>query len=470
MQKLSYSLDKSLRTPLYLQLYEQIKADIHCQRLNFAQRLPSKRRLCEYLQISQNTVESAYTQLQAEGYIESKTRRGFFVCFQAELDFNSAKIPPKVPHFQDLPKLKFDLDPNRIDSCHFPLQSWRKAARSCFYAQGRELLSLGDKQGDANLRQQIAHYLALSRGVNCDAQQIVIAAGVEGCLQQLILLFNRHIPQQSMIYAMESFGYPKVEKLLNLYEKEVVKLPVSEEEDWFDIEFLKRHKINIAYLTPSHLYPFGQVLSITRRQQLLDWANQAQDRYIIEDDYDSEFRYKGRPIPALQSLDFKHKVIYLGSFSKLLMPALRISFMVLPKPLLKAYQQYCEFFHSSVSRFEQQRLANFIQQGEFEKHIHRMRKIYRRKMELLCRLLAPYKDSIRYYGEHSGFYLLIEILHQPVSAAELCRRALAQGIKIHPVDYQDRKLFSLGFGDLSEQALRDAMATLLDLLLPSPKE
>lgn len=461
MKKLNYVLDKSLKTPLYIQLYQQIRQNIYQQKLQFGEKLPSKRQLCDYLQLSQNTVESAYAQLLAEGYIEAKARQGFFVSFQVELGFNLSKLPQKAPHFSTKTSIKYDLNPNKIDTQHFPLQIWRKCGRNCFGNQGKNLLNLGDKQGDMQLRLEIVEYLQASRGVQCQADQIIIGAGVESCLQQLILLFNQQYPQQSFSYAMENYGYHNVEKLLKLYGKSVLKLPINQQSQGIDLKLLAQHQINVAYLTPSHLYPFGQVLSISQRQQILEWANEKAERYIIEDDYDSEFRYKGKPIPALQSLDFKEKVIYLGSFSKLITPALRISFMVLPKTLLHVYQQHCDFFHSSVSRFEQQRLAHFMQSGEFEKHIHRMRKIYRKKMELLCQLLTPYRTKIRYYGEHSGFYLLIELLQESLSLVELTELAKIQNVKVYPIEYEDKKLFSIGFGDLSESELASAITLLI---------
>ncbi|WP_179109014.1 PLP-dependent aminotransferase family protein [Rodentibacter caecimuris] len=461
MKKLSYQLDKSLKLPLYLQLYQQIKNAIHHQSLLYGERLPSKRQLCDYLQISQNTVESAYAQLLAEGYIESKARKGFFVCFKAELEFNlKTSLPePQITHVK-LP-IKFDLNPDKIDSNHFPLQIWRKCGRNNFGFQGKSWLNLGDSPGDWNLRYEIANYLSASRGVQCDVEQIIICAGVESCLQQLILLFDNCYSHSILRYAMESYGYSKVEALLQSYEKKIIKLPIEKNTLKLDLNVLNKYAVNIAYLTPSHLYPFGQVLSISQRQQLLEWVNLQPDRFIIEDDYDSEFRYKGKPIPALQSLDCNEKVIYLGSFSKLIMPSLRMTFMVLPKRLLPIYQKYCGFFHSSVSRFEQQRLACFISSGEFEKHIHRMRKIYRKKMELICRILTPYREKIRYYGEYSGFYLLIELINESRASEMLTARALEVGVKVYPINYDQRILFSIGFGDLTEEQLEQAMNILL---------
>lgn len=461
MQRLNYRLNKRAKIPLYLQLYEQIRQAIYRQELALGDKLPSKRTLCEFLQISQNTVESAYSQLLAEGYIESQPRRGFFVCFQAELE-QPKKHPPKRPHFSASNEVEIDFNPNRVDGRAFPFDRWKKAARGVLLG---ERLNLGDKNGDYALRLQISEYLAASRGVLCDPEQIIIAAGVESCLQQLILLFEQLFPTQNFTYAMEHHGYQNVEKLLQLYHKNLCKLNIGSGSYQFDLDWFIKNKVNVAYLTPSHLYPFGQVLPIHQRQKLIEWASAKSERYIIEDDYDSEFRYQGKPIPALQSLDPNGKVIYLGSFSKLIMPSLRMTFMVLPRPLFMAYQQICGFFNVSVSRFEQLRLANFIQQGEFEKHIHRMRKIYRRKMELICKLLDPYKSQIRYYGEHSGFYLLVELIKTTQNQTALYQLALKQKIKVYPIDEQNRCLFILGFGDLNEQQLEKGVKTLLQIWL-----
>ncbi|WP_424406173.1 PLP-dependent aminotransferase family protein [Pasteurella sp. PK-2025] len=460
MKKMNYQLDKRLKTPLYLQLYQQIRSLIDAQALRLGDKLPSKRSLCDYLQISQNTVEAAYAQLLAEGYIESLPRRGFFVCFQPAFFFSAKKEKKTRPQTSAPTPIHFDFNPNYIDTERFPIASWRKAGKGLFQHRNQDLLGLGEKQGDSQLRHEICDYLFSSRGVKCDIEQIVICAGLESVIQQLILLFD-HLYSHPVHYGMERYGYQTLEELLKLYHKTIIKLPLKQNSQQLDLNFLQESSIDIACVTPSHLYPFGHVLSVSQRQQLLEWAREKPHRYIIEDDYDSEFRYKGKPIPALQSLDKHGSVIYLGSFSKLLMPSLRLSFMVLPKSLVPLYQQYCGFMNCSVSRFEQQRLAIFIQQGDFEKHINRMRKLYRRKMELLCSLLAPYRHQISYYGEHSGFYLLIELLKETRSLSDLSALALTKGVKVYPVSCSDRKLFSLGFGNLSEMQIQQGVEHLL---------
>ncbi|OBW91744.1 PLP-dependent aminotransferase family protein [Gallibacterium salpingitidis] len=463
MKHFAYQLNKSLSQPLYLQLYQQIKQAIHQGILQQGEALPAKRRLADYLAISQNTVENSYAQLLAEGYIESKPRIGYFV--STELLPTMMPLVTSVNEIsQTIPEQKwqYDFNPNVIDGQHFPFELWKKLQKQFLNRQHTNLLALGDKQGEYELRRQIADYLYSARGVKCRPEQVVINAGVELCLLQLMLLWQHRYPAQQAHYAMEEFGYPVVEKLWQSYAGQVLKLPIDNQTHKVDLSILSQHHIDLLYITPSHQYPFGSVLTIGERQQLLAWANTKEQRYLIEDDYDSEFRYQGKPIPALKSLDQHNKVVYLGSFSKLIMPSVRISYMVLPEPLLAIYQQKINFFNSSVSRLDQQVVALFMQSGAFEKHINRMRKYYRRKMELLCQQLKLYSPSIRFWGESSGFYLLIEVVDTPYTLQQLLAFAEQQAIKVYPIELHQRKLFVLGFGNLSEQALLTGVKLLLE--------
>lgn len=465
-----FQLDKQAEQPLYVQLYQQIKTDISNGRLAYGERLPSKRQLADYLSISRNTVETAYSQLLAEGYVEAKVRQGFFVQFKAEQFFKTVESAVQTQAVKKTAVFRYDLNPNQIDTALFPLQRYKKIQKTVLQTQGIQLLNMGEKQGEIVLREQIRHYLYASRGISCSVEQIVLGAGVETCLSQLVLLLDQCSPQQSLHYAMEQYGYPMVEQLLSLFAKSVQKLPLFQPQaDTYQLDFtcLAQSAVDVLYLTPSHQYPYGSVLSINERQQLLEWAQQQANRYIIEDDYDSEFRYKGKPIPSLQHLDgslySQGKVIYLGSFSKLLMPSLRVTFMVLPQALVPIYQQGCGLLNSTVPRINQHVLAQFMQSGEFERHIHRMRTHYRKKMELLCQLLQPYRHLIRYYGEHSGFYLLLELQQERRTVAELSRLAENVGIKIYPVKQQnaEKRYFSFGFGNVSLQDLNEAVILLM---------
>ncbi|MDP8163258.1 PLP-dependent aminotransferase family protein [Pasteurella skyensis] len=468
MQLIAYTINKSISEPLYIQLIEQIKQAIHEQRLQKGDKLPSKRRLSQHLQISQNTIETAYSQLMAEGYIESVPKVGFFVNVQAGDTLLGKRSDPnknlqKMDNIIPLrgKKYRFDFNINRIDSRHFPFEKWKKLNKQILNKSHCDLLHLSDPQGDKILREQLASYLNAARGVRCDAEQIIVTSGVEQLLQILMLLFEKK-HQQTLIYGIEAFGYRVVENIFKLYKKRWVKLPLDPQSKRLDVNNFLQKKIDIAYLTPSHQYPFGGVLDIEQRQQLLEWVKAESSRYLIEDDYDGEFRYQGKPIPSLQSLDQADKVIYFGSLSKLLMPAIRISFMVLPKSLLSDYQPIKQSFNCSVSRLDQQMVSLFMQQGFFEQHINRMRKRYRNKMEKLCRILDSYRHKIRYYGESSGFYLLIELIKDTRSSKELIELAEQNKIKIYPIEWQNRRLFVIGFGDLTEEELEKGMVMLLN--------
>ncbi|MDH3000017.1 GntR family transcriptional regulator [Chelonobacter oris] len=472
MKNMTFQLDKQRREPLYVQLYRQIKQDITNGRLVYGEQLPSKRKIADYLTLSLNTVETAYGQLLAEGYIESRARKGFFVHFHAEQFFIQNQKNPVSPVTKTERHFRYDLNPHQVDTALFPFSRYKKAIKNSLNAANRHLLCLGETQGESVLREQIRQYLYASRGVSCSIEQIVLGAGVETCISQLILLLDQRYSGQCLQYAMEQYGYPVVEQLLTLFGKPLLKLPLFNQafksEPKMDLQLLAQSAVNILYLTPSHQYPYGNILSVNERHQLLEWVHRRDDRYIIEDDYDSEFRYKGKPIPSLQHLDSslstQSKVIYLGSFSKLLMPSLRVSFIVLPLSLLPRYQRTFGVLNSTVPRLTQHILAQFMQSGEFEKHIHKMRTNYRKKMERLCQLLQPYRHVIRHHGEHSGFYLLLDLYQEPRSAAQLQMLAEKCGIKLYPVKHHnpDKKYFSFGFGNLGHDELGEAVALLMN--------
>jgi len=457
-----FTLNKQDTIPLYRQLYQQIKEAIHTQNIGYNEKLTSKRKLAEYLHISQNTIETAYEQLMAEGYVQSQRRRGYFVCYQHNHIAHPIKIPPtpKVATSETQPiPYKINFNPNAIETEHFPFDVWKRKSKTLINRQHKQLLTLGENQGEWVLRCALAEYLKASRGLICQPEQIVLAAGIENCLMQLNLLFEQGT--QPVKYAMEEYGYNTVADLFTALKKPLKRLPLHNNLHQIDLTDINKADINTLYLTPSHQYPYGEVLPINARQKLLDWVNQKDQRFIIEDDYDSEFRYKGDPIPTLQSLDTCGKVIYLGSLSKLLMPSIRVTFMVLPITLVQDYQQICGFFKSTVSRIDQHLIAKFINEGDFERHINRMRKIYHKKMILLCQLFKPYQDKIHYYGEYSGSYLLIELYTENRSLQTLVQLAQKEKIKLYPIAINNKKFFSMGFGHLSETEIEEGIKKLM---------
>ncbi|RDW20303.1 GntR family transcriptional regulator [Oceanobacillus arenosus] len=460
MEMLACDLNRNSDVPLYEQLYRYIKQEIAEGRLAYNAKLPSKRRLSEYLKISQNTVETAYEQLIAEGYIEGVARKGYFVLAYEDLEYvQTTDTISKQQHEND-EAFTYNFHPSRIDTESFPFAKWRKYAKNAIDLENHRLLLLGDMQGEYELRQEIAHYLYHARGVRCTPDEIIIGAGIEILLQQLVLLFGNET-----IYGVEDPGYHVISQILKSHPNKVFPLEVDEE--GVKVEQIEKSAIDIVYATPSHHFPYGSVLSVNRRVKLLNWALGADNRYIIEDDYDSEFRYSGKTIPSLQSMDKAEKVIYLGSFSKSLIPSLRISYMVLPNRLLQNYKEKLSFNNCSVSRIDQHILSTFMKEGDFERHLNRMRKIYRRKLERTIELLKSYQEKVAVIGGHSGLHIVL-IVRNGMTEQELVVNAASANIKIYPLSsYSIEKKAEtppkiiLGFAGIPERELEIAIELLL---------
>ncbi|MBM7714606.1 GntR family transcriptional regulator/MocR family aminotransferase [Bacillus thermophilus] len=461
MDMLSCNLNRSIDVPLYEQLYLYIKKEITEGRLEYGSKLPSKRKLADFLKISQNTVEAAYDQLMAEGYVEGIPRKGYFVLAYEDLEYVQTAAATSYVPTDEKENMKYHFLPSRIDTKHFPFAKWRKYAKDTIDEQHHALLLLGDKQGEFELRREIAHYLYHARGVQCSPEQIVVGAGSDFLLQQLILLFPK-----KTVYGVEDPGYHVISHILKSHQNEVYPLEVDDE--GVKVDTLDQTGINVVYVTPSHHFPYGSVLSVNRRIKLLNWAAGHANRYIIEDDYDSEFRYSGKSIPSLQSMDHSEKVIYLGSFSKSLIPSLRISYMVLPQELLQRYKDANIFFyHCSVSRIDQHILAQFMKKGDFERHLNRMRKIYRKKLEKTLDILKPYQNKVEVIGEHSGLHIVL-VVKNGMNEQDLVQKAVNAKMKIHPLSsYSLEKKVEhppkmiLGFAGIPEDELEAAITSLL---------
>ena len=444
---LYFQLHKENTIPLYEQLYIGIKNAITSKQLEVGARLPSKRELAEFFTISQTTVELAYAQLLAEGYITSKPRVGYFVEEIDELPLIYAK--QQSVKFQQVkgerPSYAIDFSSAKIDEDAFPFTLWRKYAKDVLDMPFKHLLQTGERQGELALRIEIANYLHQSRGIQCSPEQIVIGSGTEQLLPMILKLFGDHAK-----LALENPGYSPIPRT----QLKQIAIPIAVDTDGLIVEQLQRTDANIVYVTPSHQFPTGAVLSANRRTQLLKWAAQAPNRYIIEDDYDSEFRYIGKPIPALQGLDQHDRVIYLSTFTKSLMPSLRVAYFVLPPSLVKRYRENFNYYSSTVPRFEQHILANFMKDGHFSKHLNRMRKIYRKKHDKLIEIFSTYYPQIQISGDAAGTNILITFAHAQ-SETELQQLALKHQIYILPLSNffvtpqnTTERVFLLGFGNL----------------------
>lgn len=459
IEMLVLELDKGGSIPLYEQIYDKIRIDITEGKLPVGMKLPSKRKLGEFLNVSQTTIELAYGQLIAEGFISSVPRKGFYVQAIEEL----AYVQPinETENFSSNIKETIDIDfsPGHIDTDSFPFTQWRKYAKDVIDESKKNLLLLGDPHGDIELREEIARYLYHSRGVNCTPTQIIVGSGTEQLMPLVIRILGI-----DATYAIEDPGYPLTHHVFFHNNREAI--PISVDEEGIDVQALQQSDATIAYVTPSHQFPTGTVLSAARRIALLNWASTEENHFIIEDDYDSEFRYAGRPIPSLQGMDKGDSVIYLSTFSKSLMPSLRIAYMVLPDVLLKRYRNAFIHYSSTVPRLDQHILAQFMKDGQFSRHLNRMRTTYRRKLQTLVEALQPYTPFISFSGDEAGMHIIVTV-HTKSSEDILMTAAENVGIRIYGLNtYRSAPIaeepsFIIGFGGLSVDIITPAIDTLM---------
>ena len=475
-----YDMTITLKTDsdkcLYEQIYEHIRQEIWEGKLLEGERLPSTRSLAEYLQVARSTVDYAYAQLQSEGYIEARPYRGYFVCPMEELlhlesgDKLSGKIlEPIAPNTACIPDgvqrvYRYDFSPHGTDMSVFPFSVWRRITRNILGGADWELFARGQAQGDPELRQTISRYLHSSRGVNCTPEQIIVGAGNDYLLMLLEKILGRHVET-----AMENPTYMRTYRIFRSFAYPITVVP--SDDNGMQVSCLEKTNAKVAYVMPSHQYPLGTVMPVGRRRELLKWADSRSDRYVIEDDYDSEFRYRGKPIPSLQSIDEHEKVIYIGTFSKAIAPAIRVSYMVLPKALLEIYRRECNFYSCTVSRIDQRILNEFIRDGYFERHLNKMRKIYHDKHDLLLEGLEPFRQVFRITGENGGLHILLHAKGN-IAEQELIRRAAEQDVRVYGVSdsciepirqYEGTVL--LGFGSMKKAEIREGLDKLKEAWL-----
>ena len=454
MNKITMSLETSAKKPMYEQIYEYIKIEIQKGHMKPEERLPSTRALAAHLQVSRSTVDLAYEQLLSEGYITSVPCKGYFVSkIEGLYDLKNSNLQIKeenvsVPEKKETEYL-VDFKTTGIDLDSFPYNTWRKLSKSILLDHEKELYTMGDAKGEWEFRVTISRYLHQSRGVDCEPEQIVVGAGSE----YLLFLISQMLGKVSI--AMESPTYKQAYQVMKSLHHPIVMVPMDK--DGLKVDCLEQSGARVAYVMPSHQFPLGIVMPLKRRIELLSWAAQEEGRYIIEDDYDSEFRYKGKPIPALQGYDRNNKVIYLGTFSRSIAPAIRISYMVLPKSLLSSFRETCGVFSSTVSRIDQIIVNDFITQGYFERHLNKMRAVYKAKHDCLIGALKCLQKVCDIEGENAGVHMLLR-MKQERSETEWITLAEKEGIKVYGLseyyiskdDIQDIKLI-LGYANLKEK-------------------
>ena len=442
-------------SPLYDQLYRHIAGAIQSGALAPGAKLPSKRRLCALAGVSMSTVETAYSLLAAEGYVLSKPRSGY-VCAHLLLPASAAPAPvPEAPQSPDPPRWAYDCSTSAVDVSAFPFSSWARITKEAVY-ENPGLLQRGHPQGDWPLRAALAQLLAQYRGVRCSPEQVVGGAGADYLLSLLLQLLPEH---RSL--ALEDPGYPAAYAAAALHGREPVPIPVDGQ--GMDRDALERSGAGLAYVTPSHQFPLGVTMPAGRRSQLLHWAASGPGRFLIEDDYDSEFRWSSRPIPALQGLDRAGRVVYMGTFSRSIAPAIRVAYMILPPALLERYRRTFSHGACAVSRFEQESLRRFLAQGLYGRHLRRTGNLYRRKCALFTEALGAIPGA-SITGAEAGLHFLLTLPR--FSEEELVARAADQSVRVHPLSRYCHAVpplpstVVLGFAGLSEDQLAQAAERL----------
>ncbi len=473
MNDLTIQLTETEGRCLYQQIYEHIRDEIRRGELLEGEKLPSTRSLSEYLQVARSTVDFAYGQLVAEGYVEARPCRGYFVSHVEELFHLSEEdtLSPSMAEGAEKSRDKkterenilYDFSPHAVSLKDFPYATWKKITKNILVDANSEMFALGDAQGDEQLRETISRYLHSSRGVNCSPEQIIVGAGTDYLFMLLEKILGRHVP-----VAMENPTYKRAYRVFQSFAYEIKALPMDG--NGMDVGKLRKSGARVAYVMPSHQYPTGVVMPIGRRHELLKWAAEEKDRYLIEDDYDSEFRYKGKPIPSLQASDREGRVIYMGTFSKSIAPAIRVGYMVLPPKLLQVYRKNCGFYASTVSRIDQRILNEFIRDGYFERYLNKMRKIYRARHDFLLGHLSAFEKEFVISGENAGLHILLTS-RSKIPEKELIEAAAQEGVKLYGISdacmgqdsikntaYENTIL--LGYGALEEGELEQGLALL----------
>lgn len=392
----TYTLDPEAKTPLYEQLYRAVRDDILSGQICGGEKLPSKRALAEHLNISCITVENAYSQLLAEGYMISRPRSGYYA--------QTLQVLPQAAPVAESVQEQQPQTVSAVSAAHFPFSVWAKLMRGVIMDQGQQLLRSAPNVGLYELRCAIAGMLRRSRGLAADPSCIVIGAGAEYLYNILIQLLGR-----DNCFGLEDPGHRKIARV---YEANSVRMvPVGLDEYGVSVQALQRSDATVMHLSPSHQYPTGIVTPIWRRQELMAWLKEQPDRWLVEDDYDSEFRFGGKPMATMFSMDDVGRVIYMNTFSRTITPALRISYMILPKALMQRYHQLLGFYSCTVPSFEQLTLARFLDEGYFEKHVNRMKRYYRllRDRFLAALRSSPFADRITVQGQEAGLHMLLHL-------------------------------------------------------------
>ncbi len=462
-------LDNDSATPIYIQIYEQLKEKIISGEILEGDKLSSTRRLSSELNVSRNTVENAYMQLSSEGYVSSKAGSGFVaenldnsiisklkrenitVAKNIILDVNYSFNDNNSYNCDDGYNYKYNFEYGKLSAQDFPMRIWKRISNKCLSTiSAEDMVSYSSSKGELELQIEIMNHLRKSRGVSCNREQIIVSSGMEYCLSLLCQLIRDDFHN----IALEDPGYIGAKDIFINNGYNVT--PISLEEDGINLDELENSSAKIVYVTPSHQFPTGTVMPIAKRLKLLDWAIR-NNGIIIEDDYDSELRYNSKPIPSIQSIDSKGVVVYVGTFSKAFSPSLRLNYMVLPETWLEKYHKRFKMYQVSVPLIQQKIIQQFMHLGHFDRHLRKINLINKRKHDILVHAIQEFMgDNVIIHGRNAGLHILLEF-NNGLTEKELILRAKNHRIKVYPVsmfwmreDNYPNNMILLGFGGMPE--------------------
>lgn len=462
---LTYNFEENTG-PLYEFVYNCLKQDIISGVLAPGEKLPSKRSFARNNGVSTITIQNAYDQLVSEGYIYTIEKKGYYVA-----KLSPIIAPPRQSsvhydiHIPGRRSYPYDFSGNQINPANFPFSIWARLSREVISGRRDDLMEISQSAGVYELRKAIADHLKSFRGMLVDPDQIVVGAGTEYLYGILVQLLGH-----DHTYAIENPGY---KKLIPIYHQYGVKPVFSDiDEQGLSVDGLASSGAQIAHICPNHHFPTGITMPASRRYEILAWANEQAGRYIIEDDYDSEFRYTGKPIPTLFSIDMCEKVIYMNTFSKSLTPTIRVSYMVLPAHLANKMYEKLSFLSCTVSNFEQYTLAEFMNQGYFEKHINRMRLFYHRQHNRVKEMLETSRLGSRceIIDNDSGLHFIVKI-HTGLPDEVLAGKLEQRGVYMRAVsEYyltpakDEGHRFILNYSNVDLDRFAEAMERIYDCL------
>jgi len=461
-----FNLNSKDATPLYQQLFLQIRGQITSGELPAHFKLPSIRDMALELATSRNTVEAAFQELCAEGYIYSKSRSGYFVSYIDQELASSFRVihPQQDLHPKIVERYRHDFHPARLDPEIFPASLWRKCLIDCLQSNAEDFSQYSEPQGEWGLRCNLQFYLERSRGVHCSPDQIVICSG----LQQSLEIVAQLIRGRHKSVAIENPGYHLPRDVFRNNGFNIT--PIAVGTDGLNLNTLRSTSSTVTYVTPSHQMPLGYVMPVANRLELISWSKMG-ERLIIEDDYDSELRYIGRPISSLQGLYSDGNIIYQGTFSKVFSPALRLSYMVLPHSLLNDYNRLFQHHFCQVPLLIQRAMINFMERGHWEQHIRRSRNFYKKKHEVMLKAIEQYFGRrVKVIGQGAGLHIVLELNESLNDELAFIERAKQKGVRLLPFsDFYDsgepeaNKLL-LGFGGMKIKGIQKGIETLATLI------